>query len=339
MEAGRWQPAGRRPVAPTTATSEVPTLREAVGEYRVTVASRQKGAKEAAHRFAEVVAEAFAGKPIAGVTASDLSEWRDRLLTRNKPSTVARKLGQLSGVLTWALKERGWLAENPMAKVRFPRLGEGRARTLDAVEWEWLMRAAGSSKAMWLADTLTVLARTAMRRSELFGLRLNAIDFDACTARLADTKNGSSRLVPLDPVALAAMQRLASAARERDEAAARAQPGPVRERSEPILLPIDAVGSVSTRFSVTVRRARAAYLSACEARGEEPMRGFLHDVRLHDLRHQAISHWASTGGLSLPELMAVSGHKTPRMLTRYAHISASALAQKLRRLAGSTTAV
>lgn len=314
MEAGRWQAAA---MTTTAAQAPTPTLREAIGDYRVKVSSKQKGAKEAGYRLTEFAAAPFAAKVIGDVTPFDLAQWRDVQLATNKPSTVARKLGILSGIFTWAMKEQGWINGNPLSKVRTPRLGEGRARTLDADEWAWLMRAAASSKAAWLADALTVLARTAMRRSELFGLPRSAIDFEACTARLADTKNGSSRLVPLDPVAKEAMQRLAAAA---------------EARKESHLLSVGAIGSVSTRFKVTVSRAQALYRADCKAHGEDPVQGFLADVRLHDLRHQAISHWASTGGLSLPELMAVSGHKTPRMLTRYAHISATALAQKLGQL-------
>lgn len=318
MEAGRWQPAATTTTEPQAPT---PTLREAIGDYRVKVSSKQKGAKEAGYRLTEFAAAPFAAKVISDVTPFDLAQWRDDQLTKHKPSTVARKLGMLSGVFTWAMKEQGWISGNPLSKVRMPRLGEGRARTLDAEEWAWLMRAAVSSKATWLADALTVLARTAMRRSELFGLPRSAIDFEACIARLADTKNGCSRSVPLDPIAKEAMQRLAAAAEARKEAQ---------------LLAVGAVGSVSTRFKVTVSRAQALYRTDCKARGEDPAPGFLTDVRLHDLRHQAITHWASTGGLSLPELMAVSGHKTPRVMLRYSHISATALAQKLGQLSAAT---
>ena len=87
--------------------------------------------------------------------------------------------------------------------------------------------------------------------------------------------------------------------------------------------------SLSTRFQVTVRRARSMYLGDHAAGGTEPEEAFLADLRLHDLRHHAVSMWANSGQLSLVELMGISGHKTPRMLTRYTHLQATTLATKL----------
>ena len=314
MEAGRW-------VAPSAAPKvahTVPTLVQAIADYRVRVAAKMKGAKDYGYRFDELCAEPFARKPINEVTPFDLAEWRDAQSVGRKAGTVARKLGLLSGVLTWAVKERGWLTVNPLSQVRMPRAADSRSRTLSDAEWQCLMQAASTSKADWLPYALTVLARSAMRRSELFGLTRSAVDYEARTAFLADTKNGTARHVPLDPVALEAL-------RELDRQA--------EGRGTQQLMPVGAVGSMSTRFKVTVQRARAAYAADCKATGAEVDAGFLADVRLHDLRHQAITHWASTGGLSLPELMAVSGHKTPRMLVRYAHISASSLAHKMSQIA------
>ena len=137
---------------------------------------------------------------------------------------------------------------NPLSQVRMPRAGDGRARTLSQDEWLWLMHAASSSKADWLPHALTVYARSAMRRSELFGLVRTSVDFEACTAYLADTKNGSARNVPLCPVALKSLRKLDQQADQRGDSQ---------------LIPLGAVGSISTRFKATVVRAKAAYLADC----------------------------------------------------------------------------
>ena len=52
------------------------------------------------------------------------------------------------------------------------------------------------------------------------------------------------------------------------------------------------------------------------------------DLRFHDLRHEAISHFFELG-LSVPEVSLVSGHKDPRMLARYTHLRACEVAAKL----------
>jgi integrase len=311
MEAGRWVESA--PTAPA-----VPTLREALADYRATVAVKMKGAKAYAYRFDFIAATGFAAKLLTDITPFDLSQWRDELAQTRKPATVVRLLALLSGVLTWAMKERGWIASNPLALVRKPRVADGRSRTLTPEEWRWLLSTAATSKANWLSPALIVLGRSAMRRGELFGLQRADVDYSGAVAHLPDTKNGSARDVPLCPEALAALRELDRMAEQEGRA---------------VLLPLGAVESISMTFTRTVRRARAAYEQDCARDGRMPSPSFLMDVRLHDLRHQAVSHWASTGGLSLPELMAISGHKTPRMLARYAHMSATALAGKLAKLA------
>lgn len=95
-----------------------------------------------------------------------------------------------------------------------------------------------------------------------------------CTARLHDTKNGSARDVPLCPRSLAALQELGVAA---------------KERGENSLMPFGAVGSLSTRFAITVGRARRAYSDDCATSGRECEAGFLVDIRLHDCSRSTTS--------------------------------------------------
>jgi integrase len=188
---------------------------------------------------------------------------------------------------------------------------------LSEVEAQWLMTAARTSKALWLPAALTVLMTSAMRRGELFGLRRSDIDFTVGIAHLHETKNGSPRDVPLCPAASSALQELDRAAQQRGDA---------------LLLPLGSAGSLTTRFTVTVRRARVLYRSDCRQQCQPPLPGFLEDFRLHDLRHHAVTALASTGRFSMLELMAISGHKTPRMVARYTHLDAAALAVKLARV-------
>jgi integrase len=57
----------------------------------------------------------------------------------------------------------------------------------------------------------------------------------------------------------------------------------------------------------------------------------LSDLRLHDLRHEAISRFFELG-LSTPEVAMISGHREPRMLSRYTHLQPELVALKLREL-------
>lgn len=219
-----------------------------------------------------------------------------------------------SSIFNWAARERGWLTQNPTALVRKPRSYDSRTRTLSSDEVTWLMAAATSCKAQWLPSALTVLMHSAMRRSELCGLRRDDVDYALVVAHLMDTKNGSPRNVPLCPRSVQALRVLDGAA---------------KDRGDDVLLPIGPAGSLSTRFTATVRRARSMYLAAFREAGNSPSDRFLTDLRLHDLRHHAVTAWANSGVLSMAELMAISEHKSMRMLMRYTHLQPVHLAAKL----------
>jgi integrase len=307
MESGRWQ---AHPAA-------VPTLRAVIQEYRKVIAPKMKGATTYRYRFDEFERLPFAVLRISDVPVADLARWRDEQLSLFRPGTVARKLAMLSSMFNWAQKERGWLTQNPLAQIRRPRADDSRTRTLSGEEVDWLMQAARTSKATWLPAALTILMLSAMRRGELFSLRREDLSFEAGVAHLRDTKNGSPRDVPLCPQAIAALRTLS---------------GQAEREGRAFLLPLGSAGSLSTRFVVTVKRARALYEAACESCGKSPAPGFLEDLRLHDLRHHAVTQLAQTGAFSTVELMAISGHKTTKMLVRYTHLQASALAAKLGRL-------
>jgi integrase len=54
----------------------------------------------------------------------------------------------------------------------------------------------------------------------------------------------------------------------------------------------------------------------------------LHDLRFHDLRHEAVSRLVESG-LNDQEVAAISGHKSMQMLRRYTHLRAEDLVKKL----------
>jgi integrase len=57
----------------------------------------------------------------------------------------------------------------------------------------------------------------------------------------------------------------------------------------------------------------------------------LEDLRFHDLRHEAVSRFFEYG-LTVPEVALISGHRDPRMLSRYTHLRPEKVAEKLARV-------
>lgn len=320
MESGRWKDKG----------DKAPTLYEAVKQYRKAVVPAMKGAASYGSILTELEGISMAGKPLDSVAAADVARWRDDMTARGLAAgTVVRRLGLLAGLMTWAHKERGWISHNPVHSVRKPRVNDSRDRVLTVEERRWLLAAARASRCEWLGDALEVLLESAMRRGELWGLTIADLDLPHNVLHLADTKNGCARSVPLTTTATQALTRLADSARRAGQAArdagAKDAPAPGHER----LIPVADPHGVSLAFRRVLQRARALYKADCVGLGLEPVKGFLHGVRLHDCRHTAVTRWAATGQLSVHELMAVSGHKTPAMLARYVNLKAQDLARKL----------
>jgi integrase len=136
---------------------------------------------------------------------------------------------------------------------------------------------------------IQLAVETGMRRSELLGMRWVDVDLEAHTVFLPNTKNGHHRTVALSPRAIEIM---------------RATPR-VDERMFP-------VSANALRLAWERLRRRAG----------------VSGLRFHDLRHEAVSRFFEKG-LNMPEVAAISGHRDPRMLMRYAHPKADSIAMKL----------
>lgn len=71
-------------------------------------------------------------------------------------------------------------------------------------------------------------------------------------------------------------------------------------------------------FPVNGHSWSSIFPRACQALG-------IKDLRLYDLRHEAISRLVEAGKHSIPEMMLVSGHKDPKQLMRYTQLKAKDL--------------
>lgn len=151
------------------------------------------------------------------------------------------------------------------------------------------MAALDVSRGKHLKSVSLLALETAMRRGEILALRWEHADLKRRVLHLPETKNGSSRNVPLSTKAVAVLESL----------------------------PRNITGRVfdTSETAITEGFQRAA------------KRAGLPDFRFHDLRHEATSRLAEK--LHMHELGKVTGHKSPRMLMRYYHPRAEDLAKKL----------
>jgi integrase len=283
---------------------------------------------------------AWIHKPLTDITTVDIECFITDRLEVVAPGTVDRDIDRLKAIFQVVTKVWDYsLAKNPMDAVRRPKYFNERDRRISADEERRLLDAlstldferAVEVRLTRLADEALagqsftsksarkkVLAKvraelrplaeetaevvpylecfyqfqvcTAARRAETMGLPWEYIDFEAQTAFLPETKNGRPRKLALRKDLLALLQ--------------------------------DLPRDTSRVFSISVDNVVDAWAKACEMAG-------ITDLRMHDIRHEAISRLAETGKVSVQDLQTFSGHRDLRMLTRYSHLCASRLAKKL----------
>ncbi|MFG6458387.1 site-specific integrase [Roseateles sp. BYS96W] len=294
----------------------------------------------------------FLRKPFSAVVPDDINDYIDERCQSVSEATVDRELDLLASVCnlaieTWRIPLQSNLS--PMKGVRRPRYFNERDRRLRTGEearllelaaaedrdssierrLEELMKAdryaSSAAPTKYKRKNIIAAARrrfeaealatydhvptleayvqfqlmTAARLSEGINLLWKHVDLEAQTAFLPETKNGRPRTLPLRSHLVQLLKELP-------------------RTSERVFAQLTRDG---------LRKAWGRINAAMGLEGEERL-------RIHDLRHEAISRTAEAGanlpgGFSLVELQAFSGHRDVRMLLRYAHLSATSLAKRL----------
>lgn len=291
--------------------AEKTRFNDLVERYSREVTPSKKGANDEHRRLAMFSRSGLADLYLVNITPQMVADWRDARLEEVSAPTVNRELNILSHVFTMADKEWGIAANwgNPVSRIRRPKESNesrhGRDRRLTGNEESRLLAAAqeieedgwraadryGSTPPIPLADIIELAIETAMRRSEILGLRSSAINLANKTLTLTETKGDERRVVPLSRAAIQIIER---------------QPPRLDDRVWP---PMHS-GSITRAFHKACRRAD------------------IRDLRFHDLRHEAVTRLFEKG-LDIMEVAAVSGHRDLRMLKRYTHHRAERIAKLL----------
>jgi integrase len=184
------------------------TLRELFDRYAREVSPSKRGARWEQIRLELLSKDALGAVTLRDVSPGKLAEWRDRRLAKVSPGTVRREMSLMSSVFSVARKEWGLLASNPLADVRWPSMPQARDRRVTDDEIALLTATAKSLSTIEgrAVHAFRFAIETAMRAGEICGLTRASITGNV--ARLAMTKNGRARDVPLSPEALALLHPL-----------------------------------------------------------------------------------------------------------------------------------
>jgi integrase len=184
------------------------------------------------------------------------------------------------------------IERNPAARIRKKTEGGGRVRFLSDPEEKRLRAAIDRRFAEFLPHFLLYI-HTGMRMSEQYGLRWNQVDFERRQLHLIQirTKNGDSRTIPLNAVALNALRELIV--------------GKTRLRNDPVF--------PSVRTGDSLQGSRGWFSTALEE-------AKIQEYTWHCNRHTFASRLVMAG-VDLRTVEELLGHRTLQMVMRYSHLA------------------
>jgi integrase len=286
-------------------------------------------------------------RPLAAITTKDIEKYvHDRIEQEIEASTVDRELDLISQVINWAISvEKVHLHQSPMVGVRRPRYfnerdrrlrGDEEARLFAAAREEdrinspqWAIEArvdSARAQAALLASPsrqkryiaaarqaartefrreaphipmfetlLKFLLTTTARRSEALSLIQANVRYESKEAFFPDTKNARSRCAGLREELITMLKRLP-------------------RTSERV-------------FPISVTLLQEAWDRICKRAG-------ITDFHIHDWRHEGISQVAEIARrcgrpFSAVELATITGHRDLASLSRYVHLCAGELAERI----------
>jgi len=308
------------------------TLAKLVERYRDEVLPTKKAESVERYILNAFLRHRICKKKLSDLTMADFATYRDeRLKGGISGASLKRQLTPLRNMFKVAKAE--WdipLLSNPLSGLTLKAKDNKRERRLQAGEYDRLIEALGSARNPFVLPAVRLALATGMRRGEILALRPRDIDLSRKTLIIREAKNGHSRVIPLVPEAVEALQQ---AIAHRDKRVARQgmtgtqqlRGGKASGKTQ------KAAGGAAKRldsdvlFQIEPSAVRETWEWATE-------RAKLDDLHFHDLRHEAISRLFELG-LTVPEVASISGHKTLSQLMRYAHAQHQTVREKLLKMA------
>lgn len=185
------------------------TVHEALSRYSTDVSRFKKTSKKEMQRikyFQSTLPKV--DWPLDRYQSDYLAQYRDEVMNRSiKPlmaSSVRRDFSTLSAFFSWCI-EKKWIKHNPVTEVKLPPKPKNRERRVELEEVEKMLAAlkyvpgsVPSTKMQEVALIWLIAMATGMRSGEIVNRLPREVQIAKNQVILPDTKNGTSRIVPLD---------------------------------------------------------------------------------------------------------------------------------------------
>ena len=284
------------------------TLADAIERYQRDVLAHNPNSTANQRHYLKWWKQELGAYRLFDINNALVTECRSRLVGQENrfgrtvgTTTANRYVQALGHVFTIAIRDWGWIEQNPIEKVSKYKEPRGRVRFLSDEERKKLLEACKDSDNAYLHTVVILALSTGARKAEILGLKWQDIDFERKQFVLHKTKNSERRTLPLQGYAYELVKEHSK----------------VRNLHTDYVFPSkNAVKQKKKGEKEVVYKPadiRTAWENAIEKAG-------IKDFRFHDLRHSAASYLAMNGA-SLAEIADVLGHKTLQMVKRYAHLS------------------
>ncbi len=231
----------------------------------------------------------FGNRKLVNIKKNDVERLLEKLVEKNlQPASRKRILATLSHVFTIAIeRETSMVSDNPVKKVRKPKVNNEKERILSKDEIDVLLRTAKEHKHPHLYNILKLLVLTGARRSEVLNARFSQFNLNE-RVWYVNGKNGP-RKVMLPNSAVELIRNLQTTA---GADLLFPKPGTFNEPYK----------CINDPFKRVLRKA-----------------GLDNSIRIHDLRHTFASLTLKSGA-GLPEVQKLLGHSSITTTMRYIHL-------------------
>ncbi len=190
------------------------TVDEALTRYMNEVSMFKKTAKKECQRIKYFKNNLpFVDWPLVNYKPEFLKQWEHAVMNRSmrplSASSVLRDYSTLSAFFNWCRLDKGWIDFNPVQNIRKPKKPEHRERRTEIEELQGILSAlkyvpgsVPTSKMQEVGLIWLIAMATGMRSGEIVNRPVADVFLNKRYIYLPDTKNGTSRKIPLDDFAL-----------------------------------------------------------------------------------------------------------------------------------------
>ena len=268
------------------------TFGELLKEYAEKVSPTKKGERWEIIRILLLCKDPIANVKLADLSPSDFAQWRDKRLKTVGHGSVRREWNLLSSAINIAIKEWGWLTNNPLKEIKRPAAPASRDRLISDREIELLLYTLGYGPKLQTISSRVGAAmlfaiETGMRASEITNLKWDDLAGPVAIINKGKTL-ASVRRVPLSKEALRILGKLP---KESDYC-----------------------------FNLNTKQMDSLFR---KAKGKS----LIEDLHFHDTRHLAVTRLAQK--LDILDLARMIGHRDLKQLQIYYNQTAEEIAKKL----------